>query len=90
MLIFAFKDFTFIRSNGLKIGSIKYRVLGARGRSIYAKKVRSFYIFQMEDGIVCVKTKHAIILGLYGDPVWPNDAINEVEQLADKIEYYCK
>ncbi|KAJ3412075.1 profilin, required for normal timing of actin polymerization in response to thermal stress [Chytridiales sp. JEL 0842] len=73
----AFKDPSGIRANGLYIGSTKYFTLRADDRSIYGK--------QGSNGVVCVKTKQAILVGVYGDPTQPGEATKVVEALADYL-----
>ncbi|KAJ3282926.1 hypothetical protein HDU79_009549 [Rhizoclosmatium sp. JEL0117] len=76
-LVAAFKDASGIRANGLYAGGVKYFTLRADDRSIYGK--------QGAGGIVCVKTKMAILIGVYADPTQPGEATKVVEALADYL-----
>jgi len=46
-------------------------------RSIYGKKGSG--------GVVCVKTKQAVLIALYEDPTQPGEATKVVESLADYL-----
>ncbi|KAJ3026380.1 UNVERIFIED_CONTAM: profilin, required for normal timing of actin polymerization in response to thermal stress [Siphonaria sp. JEL0065] len=76
-LIGAYKDASGIRGNGLYAAGIKYFTLRADDRSIYGK--------QGAGGIICVKTKMAVLIGVYADPVQPGEATKVVEALADYL-----
>ncbi|KAJ3171943.1 profilin, required for normal timing of actin polymerization in response to thermal stress [Irineochytrium annulatum] len=73
----AFKDASGIRAGGLHISGVKYFTLRADDRSIYAK--------QGAGGVVCVKTKQAVLIGVYADPIQPGEATKVVEALADYL-----
>ncbi|KAI8915066.1 profilin [Entophlyctis helioformis] len=73
----AFTDASGIRANGLIAAGAKYIALRADDRSIYGKKSGG--------GIVIVKTKQAILFGLYDDPIQPGEATKIVENLADYL-----
>eukprot|EP00842_Homolaphlyctis_polyrhiza_P002316 jgi/Hompol1/3085/HPOL_003115-RA len=73
----AFNDASEIRANGLLVGGTKYIALRADDRSIYGKKGN--------DGVVLVKTKQAILVAEYKEPVVPGEANKVVEQLADYL-----
>ena len=73
----AFKDASGIRASGLHLGGVKYIALRADDRSIYGKKGQG--------GVVCVKTKQAILIGLYDEPIQPGEATKVVEGLADYL-----
>ncbi|KAI8612895.1 profilin [Chytriomyces sp. MP71] len=72
-----YKDASGIRANGLHLGGVKYFTLRADDRSIYGK--------QGAGGVVCVKSKQAILIGVYGDPTQPGEANKVVEALADYL-----
>jgi profilin len=55
----------------------KYFVLRADDRSVYGKKEAS--------GIVCVKTKQAVLIGIYDPPTVAGEATKIVETLADYL-----
>ncbi|RKO98795.1 hypothetical protein CXG81DRAFT_28403 [Caulochytrium protostelioides] len=76
-LIKAFVDPAGIRSAGLNLGGTKYVALRADDRSIYAKTNTS--------GAVCVKTKQAVLIAIYENPVQPGEATKVVEGLADYL-----
>lgn len=42
-------------------------------------------IFQGQGGVVCVKTKQAVLVGVYDEPVQPGEATKVVEGLADYL-----
>ncbi|KAJ1332521.1 hypothetical protein BSLG_008823 [Batrachochytrium salamandrivorans] len=73
----AFTDASGIRASGIMISGGKYFALRADDRSIYGKKDKS--------GVVMVKTKQAILIGIYEDPVQPGEANKVVEGLADYL-----
>ncbi|KAL7750424.1 profilin, required for normal timing of actin polymerization in response to thermal stress [Sorochytrium milnesiophthora] len=73
----AFKDPSNIRAGGLKIADTKYIALNCNDRSIYAK--------QGSGGIICVKTKQAVLLGTYDSSTQPGEAVKVVESLADYL-----
>ncbi|KAJ3109209.1 profilin, required for normal timing of actin polymerization in response to thermal stress [Phlyctochytrium planicorne] len=73
----AFSDASGIRAGGLHIGGVKYFTLRADDRSIYGKKDAG--------GVVCVKTKQAILIGIYGENAQPGEATKIVEVLADYL-----
>ncbi|KAI9340306.1 profilin, partial [Obelidium mucronatum] len=83
-LIAAYKDASGIRGNGLYAAGVKYFTLRADDRSIYGSSGAG--------GIVCVKTKMAVLVGVYADPVQPGEATKVVEALADyliSVNYVC-
>ena len=61
----AFTDATAIRANGLIIGGEKYIALRADDRSVYGKKGAG--------GVICVKTKLAILVGVYDEKTQPGE-----------------
>ncbi|KAJ3216729.1 profilin, required for normal timing of actin polymerization in response to thermal stress [Dinochytrium kinnereticum] len=73
----AFKDASGIRAGGLHIANVKYFTLRADDRSIYGKKEAT--------GVVCVKSKQAILIGVYGEKSQPGEATKIVEALADYL-----
>jgi len=76
-LIKAFKDPSCIRAGGLRINNQKYIALKCDDRSIYAK--------QGSGGVVCVKTKQAVLVGIYDEQTQPGEATKVVEALADYL-----
>jgi len=64
-------------ADGTHIAGEKYVTTKAEDRSIYGRKGR--------DGIVIVKTKQAILIGHYVDPMIAGNAATTVEQLADYL-----
>ncbi|KAJ8330391.1 hypothetical protein BDV3_003121 [Batrachochytrium dendrobatidis] len=73
----AFGDASGIRASGIMINGAKYFALRADDRSIYGKKDKS--------GVVLVKTKQAILIAIYDDPVQPGEANKVVEGLGDYL-----
>ncbi|KAJ3078649.1 profilin, required for normal timing of actin polymerization in response to thermal stress [Quaeritorhiza haematococci] len=73
----AFTDASDIRANGLHLAGVKYFTLRADDRSVYAKKGTG--------GVACVKTKQAILIGVYQEPTQPPEANKVVEGLADYL-----
>ncbi|KAI9018381.1 profilin [Hyaloraphidium curvatum] len=73
----AFKDPSGARASGLTLAGVKYIVLRADDRSIYGKKGAG--------GIACVKTKQAVIIGEYEEPIQPGECTKVVEGLADYL-----
>jgi len=76
-LIKAYKDPSAIRANGLRIAGTRYITLKADDRSIYGK--------QGSNGVVTVKTKQAVLIGVYDQNQQPGNAANVVEKLADYL-----
>lgn len=72
-----FSDPTGLQTSGLHIKGEKYFLIKADERSIYGKHA--------EDGVVCVKTKQAILIGHYAKGMQPGEATKVVEQLADYL-----
>lgn len=66
-----------LHANGIHVKGEKYVVIRADERSIYGR--------QQESGIICVKTKQAILVGHYPKGAQPGDATKVVEQLADYL-----
>ncbi|ORZ37596.1 profilin-2 [Catenaria anguillulae PL171] len=76
-LLQAFRDPSGIRANGLRIANQKYIALKCDDRSIYAKLGSG--------GLVAVKTKQALLIGLYDQSTQPGEATKVVESLADYL-----
>lgn len=76
-LVAAFKDPSGIRANGLHVGGTRYITLKADDRSVYGK--------QGSNGVVTVKTKQAVLIGVYDQNQQPGNAANVVEKLADYL-----
>jgi len=66
-----------LAGTGFHIGGVKYLTILSADRSIYGK--------QGKTGIVCVKTKQAILVAHYGEAVQPGQAATTVEKLADYL-----
>ncbi|KAF5354176.1 hypothetical protein D9756_007081 [Leucocoprinus leucothites] len=66
-----------IQASGIRAAQEKYLTLRADGRSIYGKKGA--------DGIVLVKTKQAVLVGVYEAPTQAGEATPIVEGLADYL-----
>ncbi|KAI8913521.1 profilin [Gorgonomyces haynaldii] len=77
VIVNAFKDASQIRASGIHVNGEKYFALRADDRSVYGKKGTS--------GLVCVKTKQAILIGVYNEPVQFGEATKVVEALADYL-----
>ncbi|KAL2914339.1 profilin, required for normal timing of actin polymerization in response to thermal stress [Polyrhizophydium stewartii] len=76
-IIKAFTDASGIRASGIILGGVKYFALRADDRSIYGKKDKS--------GLVLVKTKQAVLIAVYEEPIAPGEATKVVEALADYL-----
>ncbi|KAJ3292958.1 profilin, required for normal timing of actin polymerization in response to thermal stress [Borealophlyctis nickersoniae] len=76
-LVKGYTDPSGVRANGLHLGGVKYIVIRADDRSIYGKKGTG--------GVVTVKTKQAVLIGVYEDPIQPGEATKVVEALADYL-----
>ena len=61
----------------------KYIALRADDRSVYGKKV--WPINQGTGGVACVKTKQAILIGVYEEPTQFGEATKVMETLADYL-----
>lgn len=73
----AFKDASGIRAGGLYMSGKKYIALKCDDRSVYGKLGSG--------GVVCVKTKQAVLIGTYDESVQPGEATSVVEKLADYL-----
>ncbi|KAI8894928.1 profilin [Globomyces pollinis-pini] len=76
-IVGAFKDAGGVRANGLLVGGVKHIAIRADDRSVYGKKGTS--------GVACVKTKQAILIAMYDEPVQPGECTKVVEALADYL-----
>ncbi|KAI9142416.1 profilin [Paraphysoderma sedebokerense] len=76
-LIKAFKDPSGIRAGGLRVNNVKYIALKCDDRSVYGK--------QGSGGVICVKTKQAVLIGTYDESAQPGEATKVVEALADYL-----
>lgn len=77
LIIQSFSDPTLIRTNGIMLLGQKYIPIKADDRSIYGKKPNG--------GIVAVKTKKCVLVGVYSEGQQPGDAAKTVEDLADYL-----
>ncbi|CCG84164.1 protein of unknown function [Taphrina deformans PYCC 5710] len=66
-----------IQASGLKVMGEKYLTIRAEDRSIYGKKGNK--------GLICVRTKQAIIIGHYPETTQPGEAAKIVEGLGDYL-----
>lgn len=66
-----------IIATGIVLGGAKYLALRYDDRSLYGKKGPG--------GCVCVKTKQAVLIGVYGEGAQPGEATSIVERLADYL-----
>jgi len=73
----AFVNPSDIIASGVVLNNVKYLALRYDNRSIYGKKGPG--------GCVLVKTKQAILIGIYGEGTQPGDATNIVEKLGDYL-----
>ncbi|KAH8926342.1 Profilin/allergen [Atractiella rhizophila] len=73
----SFADADKALASGIRLGGQKFFTLQATPRSIYGKKGA--------DGVVCVKTSQAIIIGEYIAPIQAGEATTIVEGLADYL-----
>ena len=77
-LIGGFSDASAIRSEGLVIGGKKYILISqGEGRSLYGRKG--------DEGIIAVKTKQTVLVGLYSSGMPAGEAVKVVEGLADYL-----
>ncbi|CAD6891892.1 unnamed protein product [Tilletia controversa] len=76
-LIEAFSNPENAQSAGMRVAGKKYFTLQANDRSYYGK--------QGPDGLICVKTNQAVLVGLYASPTQPGDATKTVEGLGDYL-----
>lgn len=66
-----------LQTSGLHVQGQKYFLLRADDRSIYGK--------HEAEGVVCVRTKQAILVAHYPSGVQPGEATTIVEKLADYL-----
>ncbi|KAN0025754.1 hypothetical protein ACTFIU_005417 [Dictyostelium citrinum] len=71
-----YKNKSFVET-GFVVGGKKYMVLKSDDRSVYSKLSTC--------GAVAVKTKTAILIGIYDDKLTPGVAANVVERLGDYL-----
>ncbi|CAO3571674.1 unnamed protein product [Mortierella alpina] len=76
-LIAAFKDTSDIAPNGLYLEGKKYVYLRSSENSIYARLGA--------DGVTCVKTNQAVLVGHYGENMQAGDCTVVVEALGDYL-----
>ncbi|CAK9435985.1 uncharacterized protein LODBEIA_P05740 [Lodderomyces beijingensis] len=72
-----FDDASNLQSHGLHAQGQKYFLLRNDDRSIYGK--------HEAEGLICVRTKQAILIGHYPGGIQPGDATTIVEKLADYL-----
>ena len=66
-----------VQQSGIKVLGEKYMTIKVDPRSLYVKKGNK--------GLICVRTKLAIIVGHYPDTTVPGEAAKIVEGLADYL-----
>ncbi|KAL8283939.1 hypothetical protein RQP46_005371 [Phenoliferia psychrophenolica] len=76
-IVGAFADPSSAQANGIRAAGVKFFTLTANERSVYGKKAAA--------GILCVKTKQAVLVAEYPEGVAPSDATVVVEGLADYL-----
>jgi len=76
-IIHSFKDIPGTQSKGIRAAGNKYFFLQSTDRSIYGKKAA--------DGIIVVKTKQAILVAVYEQPIQAAEATPIVEGVADYL-----
>ncbi|KAI3646735.1 hypothetical protein MP228_009663 [Amoeboaphelidium protococcarum] len=76
-IVKAFSDASGIRASGLHVAGEKYIAIKTDDRSVYGKKGAC--------GTCCVKTKQAVLIGVYDDKIQPGEAAKIVEALADYL-----
>jgi len=76
-LVTAFSDPSAIRQGGFKVAGVKYIVILSNDREIYGKCGAT--------GICCVKTKQAVIVGLYDEKTVSGEAAKVVGSLGDYL-----
>jgi profilin len=96
-IVQGFKDAAGLYKSGINIEGEKYFCIKSDERSIYGKKVRRHFSSQLlewmgcwprlqdKHGIVCVKTKQALLVAHYPDSVQPGEAAKLVEALGDYL-----
>ena len=73
----AFLDPTSIRSEGFRVSGTKYITIMSTDREIYGKAG--------QNGICCVKTKQAVVVGLYDEKTVSGEAAKVVGGLSDYL-----
>lgn len=73
-----FSDKNLLQTTGLTIGGERYIYLSGDEKIIRAKKAKI--------GVHCMKTKQAIVVALYEDPIQPQQCATVVEKLGDYLE----
>jgi len=76
-LLTGYKSSASLYTKGFRIGKTKYITHKCDDRSIYGK--------QGKTGVVCVKTKQAVLIAHYSETVQPGEAATAVEKLADYL-----
>ena len=64
-------------ANGITIAGVKYLCVKADSSSVYGKKGA--------EGCVLIKTKQAMVVGVYGENTSAGNAANAAEKLADSL-----
>lgn len=73
-----FSDKAFLQTSGLTIAGDRYIYLSGDEKIIRAKRGKI--------GVHCMKTKQAIVVALYEDPIQPQQCATVVEKLGDYLE----
>jgi len=73
-----FGDKGLLQTSGLTIGGERYIYLSGDDKIIRAKKGKI--------GVHCMKTKQAVVVALYEDPVQPQQCATVVEKLGEYLE----
>lgn len=76
-LVTAFANPSIVRQEGFKIAGVKYIVILSNDREIYGKSGAA--------GICCVKTKQAVVVGLYDENTVSGEAAKIVGSLGDYL-----
>ena len=76
-IVGAFTNPSDIISTGIHLQGNKYLALRYDDRSLYGKKGPG--------GCICVKTKQAVLIGVYGEGAQPGESTTVVEKLADYL-----
>eukprot|EP00727_Mastigamoeba_balamuthi_P006272 m51a1_g2264 putative profilin ii (128) ;mRNA; f:339796-340778 len=77
-LVANFKDPASAQGSGIYVNGNKYMTLKADANSVYGKKSGN-------GGVITVKTKQAVLVGLYPEGIQAGAATNVVERLGDYL-----
>ena len=80
LLVKTFSDSSQAAASGLYVGGRKYMFLRCDGEAVYGK--------EREDGVVVMKTRTALVIGLYTKGTVPGECATAVGRVADYLKQH--